>query len=234
MNSPGVEAVPVDRGSVRDRPPLRWYMRMVRRFVGAGPYLDFGCGSGHLLRHLAEHGSASGFETAGDAAGRSRNNAPGCPVHTTLDGIPSGVYRGVVAVHTLQHLDDETVAAALACWRRVLVPGGRVLVVVPDPGGRASELAGERWTGGRDRLRSHAGWRQVFRSGGFAVVREGSDGLWNGPYGKLPAILDTVVHALPSLTQFLAGRLLVRPGGGESSVFVIEAPSGPCRGTMGG
>jgi hypothetical protein len=54
------------------------------------------------------------------------------------------------------------------------------------------------------------------------VLREGSDGLWNVPYGKLPKLLDALVHAVPSLTQFLAGRLFLRPGSGESSVFVIE------------
>ena len=49
-------------GQAGDRPALRWYVRMVRRYVGQGPYLDFGCGTGHLLRRLAAHGSASGFE----------------------------------------------------------------------------------------------------------------------------------------------------------------------------
>ena len=56
---------------------------------------------------------------------------------------------------------------------------------------------------------------------GLDVLRDGSDGLWNVPYGRLPRLLDAAVHAGPSLAQFLAGRLFLAPGSGESSVFVV-------------
>jgi SAM-dependent methyltransferase len=213
-------------GQAGDRPALRWYVRMVRRYLGAGPYLDFGCGTGHLLRRLAEHGSASGFEISEYSAGLSRETAPGSPVHTTLEDIPSGVFRGLTAVHVLEHLDDDTAAEVLACWRRVLAPGGRALVIMPDPAGRGRELAGEGWNGYRDpthiNLKPHAEWHRFLTEHGFRVVREGSDGLWNVPYGRLPKLLDAGVHAVPSLVQFLSGRLFLRPGSGESSVFVLE------------
>jgi len=128
----------------------------------------------------------------------------------------------------LEHLDDDTAAAVLACWRRVLVPGGRALVVMPDPAGRAHALAGAAWMGFDDpthvNLKPHAEWRACLLDAGFTVLREGSDGLWNVPYGRMPRLLDAAVHAVPSLTQFLAGRLFLRPGAGESSVFVIESP----------
>lgn len=203
----------------------RWHVRIARRYLGVGPYLDFGCGTGHLLRRLAARGSASGFAFSEYAAGSARETAPGCPVHTTLDGIPSGVFRVVTAVGVLGRLDDDAVRDVLACWRRVLVPGGGALVVVPDAGGRARELAGESWSGhGYPHPRSHAQWRRVVTEAGFTVLREGSDGLWNVPYGRLPGPLDAVAHAVPSLTQFLSGRLFLKPGSGESSVFVLQAP----------
>jgi SAM-dependent methyltransferase len=218
-------------GQAGDRPALRWYVRMVRRYIGAGPYLDFGCGTGHLLRRLAMHGSASGFEISPYSARLSRETAPGSPVHTELDDIPDGVFRGLTAIHVLEHLDDATATEVLACWHRILVPGGRALVVMPDPAGRARELAGPGWTGYQDpthvNLKPHAQWRAFLQDHGFRVVREGSDGLWNVPYGKLPKLLDALVHAVPSLTQFLAGRLFLRPGSGESSVFVIERVDTP-------
>ena len=215
-------------GQAGDRPALRWYTRMVRRYVGPGPYLDFGCGTGYLLRRLGALGSASGFEISPWSAARARATAPGCPVHTVMDDIPCGVFRGLTAIHVLEHLDDDTAAAVLACWRRVLVPGGRALVVMPDPAGRAHALAGAAWMGFDDpthvNLKPHAEWRACLLDAGFTVLREGSDGLWNVPYGRMPRLLDAAVHAVPSLTQFLAGRLFLRPGAGESSVFVIESP----------
>ena len=215
-------------GQAGDRRALRWYVRMVRRYVGPGPYLDFGCGTGHLVRRLSEHGAAAGLDISPYSAATARTTAEGCPVYTALDDIPTGGYRGLTAVHVLEHLDDATATEVLACWRRVLVPGGRALVVTPDPAGRARALAGADWTGYQDlthiNLKPHAQWRRFLTDAGFRVLREGSDGLWNVPYSTLPKLLDAGLHAVPSLVQFLAGRLFLRPGTGESSVFVIEKP----------
>jgi SAM-dependent methyltransferase len=214
-------------GQAGDRPALRWYVRMVRRYVGYGPYLDFGCGTGHLVRRLSEHAAAAGFEISPYSAAIARQTAGGCPIHTTLDEIPTNGYRGLTAVHVLEHLDDDTATEVLACWRRVLLPRGRALVVMPDPAGRARALAGEGWTGYQDpthiNLKPHAEWREFLTAAGFRVLREGSDGLWNVPYSRLPKLLDAGMYAMPSLVQFLAGRLFLPPGSGESSVFVIES-----------
>jgi SAM-dependent methyltransferase len=243
-------------GQIGDRPALGWYTRLVRRYVGPGPYLDFGCGTGHLLRRLAAaaaQGSsaagsgaagsgaagsgaagsaapsrvgAAGFEVSGFSAARARQTAPGCAVYTEMADLPDAHFGGLTAIHVLEHLDDSQVAAALNTWRRILRPGGRALVVLPDPAGRARELTGDDWAGFSDpthiNLKSHAAWRELLQAQGFTVLREGSDGLWNVPYSKLPKLVDALLHAVPSLTQFLAGRLFLRPGGGESAVFVLE------------
>jgi len=140
---------PDGRGALRRR------VRLVRRHVGPGPYLVFGSGvfgsgdlgssdvgPGALLALLAAHGSASGFVADGGLADLARRAAPGCPVHTIPDAIPSGVFRGVVAaglqqgdtppvrpqqgdIPPIQPPDDAT----LALWRRVLVRDGRVLLM---------------------------------------------------------------------------------------------------------
>jgi SAM-dependent methyltransferase len=215
-------------GQAGDRPALGWYVRMLRRYAGTGPYLDFGCGTGHLVRRLSAHGPASGFEVSAYSAGTARSTAPGCRIYTAMDELPSAAFGALTAIHVLEHLDDEMAGSVLACWRRVLRPEGRALVVMPDPAGRARALAGPGWTGYQDpthiNLKPHAEWREVFRSAGFAVVREGSDGLWNVPYRRLPKLVDAVLHAVPSFVQFASGRLFLRPGSGESSVFVLGRP----------
>ena len=208
-----------------DRPALRWYTRLVRRYCGGGPYLDFGCGTGHLLRRLAALGPAAGFEVSPWAADAARATAPDAVVYEGLADLPSHGFGVVVAVHVVEHLDDDAVATALGAWRRVLVPGGRVLVATPDPDGRGHALAGDRWVGSADpthvNLQPHARWRELLVAHGFTVLREGSDGLWNVPYGRFPSPRD-VVRAAPSLAQYVAGRLVLPPGSGESSVFVVE------------
>jgi SAM-dependent methyltransferase len=213
-------------GQADDRPALRYYTRLVRRYTADGPYLDFGCGTGHLVRRLSTLGPASGFEVSEYSAGQARRNAPGCAVHTDAADLPTASFGALTAIHVLEHLTDDVAAETLATWRRVLRPGGRALVVMPDPAGRGRRLAGEAWMGFADpthiNLKPHGQWREFLTDRGFVVEREGSDGLWDVPYSRLPKLLDAGVHAVPAFVQFLSGRLLLRPGSGESSVLILR------------
>ncbi len=222
-----------DNGQSGDRPALAWYARLVRHYCGAGPYLDYGCGTGHLLRRLAAHGSAAGFEASAWSVAAARDATPGATVYDDPAALPSAAFGALVAVHVLEHLDDATVTAALATWRRVLVPGGRALVATPDPAGRGHAISGPRWIGYADpthvNLQPHEHWRVLLSAHGFSVLREGSDGLWNVPYGRSPRERRgrvvgprDVVRAAPAFAQYLAGRLVLPPGSGESAMFVVE------------
>ncbi|MFL6142801.1 MAG: class I SAM-dependent methyltransferase [Labedaea sp.] len=214
-------------GQLGDRPALRYYARLVRRYVGAGPYLDYGCGTGHLVRRLSSLGEASGFEISTYSASQARVNAPGCRIYTDDAEIPDASVAGITSIHVLEHLADDIVEQVLATWRRILRPGGRVLAVMPDPAGRASVMAGEGWIGYADtthiNLKPHAEWAAVLAGHGLRVLREGSDGMWNVPYGRLPKLVDAALRAGPALAQFLSGRLFLRPGSGESSIFVLAS-----------
>lgn len=220
------EAYYLANGQYGDRPALRLYVRLVKRYIGIGPYLDFGCGTGHLLRRLSTVGLASGFEISPYSAAQARRTAPGCTVTSSVDDLPSDGFRGVTAIHVLEHLADDVADSVLATWRRVLRPGGRVLAVMPDAGGRAHALRGTQWSGFDDpthiNLKSHGEWKHFLSARGFAVVREGTDGLWNPPYGRLSRLPDALLHSVPAFGQFLAGRILLKPGRGESCIFVLE------------
>ena len=136
----------VDVAAPPDARVSRRRVRFVRRRLGPGPYLDYGCGRGDLLALLAARGSVTGFVLDADLAELARTSAPGCPVHTNPEALPVGVFRGVLAVTT-----TPPDAVTLATWRRVLVPGGRALLVgaVPQrPHGFATRWSGhERWRG---------------------------------------------------------------------------------------
>ena len=137
---------------------LRRRVRLVRRHLGPGPYLDYGCGRGELLALLATRGSVTGFVPEPTLAELARTAAPGCPVHTNPDALPAGVFRGILAVTT-----TPPAAATFATWRRVLVARGRVLVVgaAPDrPDGFVT-----RWAG-------REGWRR----GAAVVVLQAAEG----------------------------------------------------------
>ena len=124
----------------------------------------------------------------------------------------------LVAVHVLEHLDDDAVAAALPTWRRVLVPGGRAWWPPPTRPGRGHAISGRRWVGYADpthvNLKPHAQWRELLVAHGFAVLHEASDGLWNVPYGRVLGPRD-VARAAPAFAQYVAGRLCCRRGRGS-------------------
>lgn len=215
-----------NNGQLGDRPALRYYTRLVKRYVGPGPYLDFGCGTGHLVRHLGRLGPARGFEISTYSAQIARTNARGSTIYSDVAEIDDASIGSLTAIHVLEHLTDEIAEQAIATWLRVLRPHGRALVVIPDPAGRARRIAGDQWNGFSDpthiNLKSHAQWRAFLSARGLRVVKEGSDGMWNVPYRRLPKLIDAGLYAGPALVQFLSGRIILRPGSGESSIFVLE------------
>ena len=178
------------------------------------------------MRHLHGLADASGFEVSQYSAAVGRRNAPGCTIYTDIAEIPDASFGGITAIHVLEHLSDELAEQSIDTWQRVLRPHGRALVVMPDPAGRARKLAREAWNGFSDpthiNLKPHAQWRAFLEARGLRVLKEGSDGMWNVPYGRLPKILDAGLRAGPALAQFLSGRLFLRPGSGESSIFILE------------
>jgi SAM-dependent methyltransferase len=216
-------------GQAGDRPALRLYTRLVARYTDGGPYLDFGCGTGHLVRRLSALGPAWGFELSDYSAATARATAPGATITTDVEELPTAGFGALTAIHVLEHLDDATAADVLATWRRILRPGGQALVVMPDPAGRGRRLAGNDWMGFADpthiNLKPHAEWAAFLREHGFTVEREGTDGLWDVPYSRLPKLLDAARYAVPGFVQFVAGRMLLRPGTGESSMFVLRCAS---------
>lgn len=215
-----------NNGQLGDRPALSYYTRLVGRYIGQTPVLDFGCGTGHLVRHLCALGRADGFEVSDYSAATARATSPSSQIYDTVADIPDATYGALTAIHVIEHLSDDVVGESMAEWRRVLRPGGRALVVTPDLAGFGRALAQDAWNGFTDpthvNLKSHAEWKRTLERGGFSVEREGSDGLWNVPYGRAPKLVDAVRYAVPSLSQYLSGRLFLRPGTGESSVFIVS------------
>lgn len=199
---------------------VAWYARLARHELGRGPYLDVGGVDGALLANLARFGSASGLAVTDDEAAALRAGAPGCPVVVDPGLLPAPVHA-LTAVGVLDRLPDEALDSDVGPggWWRALEPGGRALVVAADADGRARELMGPRWP--RPPVpRGHARIRELLVAAGFAIVREGSDGLCRGPYGRVPIGLDP--RAAPAAAQRSTGRLTLAPGSGESAVFVVR------------
>ena len=97
--------------------------------------LDLGCGSGWLATLCAEAGArvvACDIAPAGVAAARARYPQSGSFVvgDAYAVGLTSNVADVIVLSEVLEHLDD--IPTALGELKRLLRPGGRVMVTVPN------------------------------------------------------------------------------------------------------
>jgi ubiquinone/menaquinone biosynthesis C-methylase UbiE len=99
--------------------------------------LDAGCGSGPLFAALRDRGAiVTGFDSSTGMLEQARQRlGDGADLRVAELGrplpYPDGAFDDVVASLVLHYLEDW--GPALAEFRRVLVPGGRVIVAVDHP-----------------------------------------------------------------------------------------------------
>ncbi|HEX3874136.1 MAG TPA: class I SAM-dependent methyltransferase [Solirubrobacteraceae bacterium] len=120
---------------------LHWWYRGRRRVIAEALHrlrlsrdiaiLDAGCGSGRNMVDLAAFGRVTGLELADASVARARERGVGDVVQGTLDAMPFAAdsFDLAVSFDVIEHLEDDQ--RALAELRRVVRPGGTLLVTVP-------------------------------------------------------------------------------------------------------
>jgi ubiquinone/menaquinone biosynthesis C-methylase UbiE len=95
--------------------------------------LDVGCGTGALAARIAEGcGSVDAIDVAGNAfseANRSVQNLSFRKMNAEALDFPDATFDAIVSVETLEHVIDAD--RVLAECRRVLKPGGRLVLTYP-------------------------------------------------------------------------------------------------------
>ena len=100
--------------------------------------VDFGCGTGGLLAALP-CARRIGVEISEPA--RREAEANGLDTYSRLEDVPDEVADLVISHHVFEHLAEPL--ATLRALRRVLKPGGRLVLVVPLENGHRPRL--RRW-----------------------------------------------------------------------------------------
>ena len=110
---------------------------LLRGAAGTARALDLGCGAGDFTAELTRSGvHAVGADIAQAAIARASRRHPGVEFQVIpLDGplpFDDGAFELVWASEVIEHVADT--AAWLSEVRRVLVPGGRLLLTTPSHG----------------------------------------------------------------------------------------------------
>jgi SAM-dependent methyltransferase len=118
-----------------------WWYRGRRRIIHAvlshlalparARILDAGCGSGRNMVELARYGTVTGVELSEAALRVARSRGVGEVVQASLEALPltTSSFDLAVCLDVIEHLDDDR--GALRELRRVIVPGGYLIVTVP-------------------------------------------------------------------------------------------------------
>lgn len=161
--------------------PSRIYHWRARNFFplsavkGQGRFLDVGCGNGWIAELFVKEGwDAVGIELT--EAGCAQTAARGVEVHqgtiNTVD-LPEGSFDAVLFYHALEHTVDP--AEDLANAIRLLAPGGKLLVAVPNFASHEAKSFGRDWFGLElPRHRTHftpKGLKALLESQGLVVDR---------------------------------------------------------------
>ncbi|WP_432482911.1 class I SAM-dependent DNA methyltransferase [Kineococcus esterisolvens] len=109
-------------------------LRLIERHLGhlSGPVLDLGCGPGHLTGFLHAAGcQVAGIDLVPEFIAHARQAHPDVPFEVgSLTDVarPDASVAGVLAWYSLIHLEPGQLDEALASVRRLLAPGGSLVV----------------------------------------------------------------------------------------------------------
>lgn len=116
----------------------------VVRGSGGGPVADVGCGPGRITAHLRGLGlDAFGIDLSPGMIEVARRDHPGLRFAigsmTDLD-LADGSMAGLVAWYSLIHVPDEEIDSVFDHFRRVLRPGGMLLLSFHVGDGRSIDV----------------------------------------------------------------------------------------------
>ncbi|MFD9095536.1 class I SAM-dependent DNA methyltransferase [Streptomyces collinus] len=118
-------------GKPLDRAMLAAFAELVRA-PGGGPVADLGCGPGRVTAHLHALGvDVFGVDLSPGMIAVARRTHPGLRFGVgsmTALGLASGTLGGIVAWYSTVHTPPESLPAVFAECRRVLAPGGHLLL----------------------------------------------------------------------------------------------------------
>lgn len=164
--------------------PYRWNIRRSR----LGRVLDIGCGVGRCLEFNGGNGVGVDHNPTSVALCRRQGLEAYTPEE--FEAIDPGHFDSMLLSHVLEHTAPEEGRALLERYLPFVRPGGRIVLITPQPAGQRSDPSHVRYLGRED-------LRRELQAIGVAEVRTRSfpfpvaAGRWfrhneNQAFGRLP------------------------------------------------
>lgn len=128
------------------RDHLRFASQALQDLEQKGRLLDVGCGGGLFLGMMKQRGwDVVGLDFSAEASEVARKSQD---VHVEVGSLehapfPPESFAAISMFHVMEHLIDP--GAYLDAAKRLLKPGGRLIVQVPDAGTLGLKIFGSRW-----------------------------------------------------------------------------------------
>ena len=120
----------------------RW--RAVRPYVSSGTWLDVGCADGVFLAELAWHNvDATGIDLSEVAVNKAKERGHSAHCETIAEHRPAKPYDVISAFDVLEHVLDPR--DFLSAVRRLLKPGGTLVLSTPNLRSFSRLIMGRRW-----------------------------------------------------------------------------------------
>lgn len=135
-------------GELTDKPlECQILERFAAEVKDVGPVLDIGCGPGQVARHLHDRGvRVCGLDLSPAMIEQARRLHPGLDFRVgdmfAIDA-PDGMWAGITAFYSIVHIPRERLRQAFVELRRVLRPGGTLLLAFHV--GTETLCPGELW-----------------------------------------------------------------------------------------
>jgi SAM-dependent methyltransferase len=206
---------PLRRLAERDR------LRAFRGLSRGAAVLEIGAGDGRFLAALEREG----FAVRGiDPFARGDRVEP---VSLEEADLGPAAFDAAIFWHVLEHLDDP--ADALVRAREALMPGGMLVVAVPNAGGLQARLGGDRWFQ-RDVPRhavhfTERGLRALVVRSGFEPTRLGHVGL-DQAFAMWQTLLNRLTREQDVVFRALKGSLPHRTRAAAAADLAVSAVAG--------
>lgn len=122
---------------------LTTHLKTIREIVPNGPILDYGCSWGYGVYQLSQAGyQATGFEISRPRVEYGRR-ALKVNLTSDLATLPGKGFNAIYSAHVLEHIPDPK--SSLVAFQRLLKPGGKLFLYVPNCSGDNAKRLGVKW-----------------------------------------------------------------------------------------